>query len=193
MGPSLFSAFGRFAIGGRLLDYHPIPKNLPRSPRPGRTWKAIGVSLKIMTDGREQDVGIDWLQKEFRCQVSRPVRRLNGKPGDNENREVGTLDLLVEQQIPTSDLLHAKVRDHQIRLVLMQEFQRLFAGFGGRDLPAFRREQAAQTFAHRRIIVDQENGRLVSFRDIGREDRVLSRLVRPRDVGMRSRRFVGRV
>jgi hypothetical protein len=80
---------------------------------------------------------------------------------DDKDRQPGSLDLLVKQQIPAADLGHAEIGDHQIRLRSGEMDQRLLAICGGDHLPALQREHALQTVPHTRIVIDEKNGAVV--------------------------------
>ena len=114
--------------------------------------------IEVAVDRREQCVEIDRLLKEFVGDVIGAACLAGGQSGNDEDRQVRSQLILPFQEIPTVDRRHAEVGNHEIRFMLFNETQGLFATDRRDDAEGLARQHAAKALSYRRIVIDQQDG-----------------------------------
>ena len=127
------------------------------------SWMRGPRCTEVAANCGQQRVDIQWLGEEFAGKLVCSRRRMMRQRRDDKNRQMWALETFVKKQIPTADVVHAEIRDQQIRLAILQATQRGLAAFRRLDIPSLGREDAAEAFTNRGIVVDEKDRRAGSW------------------------------
>ena len=108
---------------------------------------------------RHERVKVQWFLEKLRSETVRASHLGRRERRDDENWQTGSLHVFMEKQIPTADVTHAEIGNHEIRLLFVQSLQGLFPIGRRDDPPAFGGEHSRETYQYAVIVINQENGR----------------------------------